>query len=136
MVGSPTMRGKGKHEHFCFAGQSAACQGYFPNGVLPCVCGAEGDAVTALSQVAVPSPLGGNPREEPGDALSQSMAAPSALPIKPEITVLSSDEKPKRPDAQVPLGPVRVCPSPRTAPPGRASCLADRETARSGILFA
>jgi len=43
-----------KHEYFCFAGQPAPCKGYFPNDVLPCVCGAEGDAVAALSQVAVP----------------------------------------------------------------------------------
>jgi len=47
------MKGEGKHEHFCFAGQPAACKGYFPDDVLPCVCGAEGDAVTALSLVAV-----------------------------------------------------------------------------------
>jgi hypothetical protein len=49
------MKGESKHEHFCFAGQPALCKGYLPNDVLPCVCGAEGDAVTALSQVAVPA---------------------------------------------------------------------------------
>jgi len=53
------MKGENKHEHFCFAGQPAPCEGYFPDDVLPCVCGAEGDAVTALSQVAIPAaPLG------------------------------------------------------------------------------
>jgi len=55
------VEGESKHEHFCFAGQPAPCKGYFPNDVLPCVCGVEGDAVTALSQVAVPAPLGGTP---------------------------------------------------------------------------
>jgi hypothetical protein len=50
------MNGENKHEHFCFAGQPAPCRGYFPNDVLPCVCGARGSAVTALSQVAVPVP--------------------------------------------------------------------------------
>jgi len=50
-----------EHEHFCFAGEPAPCEGYFPNDVLPCVCGAEGHAVAALSHVAVPAPLGGMP---------------------------------------------------------------------------
>jgi hypothetical protein len=50
-----------KHKHFCFAGEPAPCKGYFPNDTLPCVCGAESDAVTALSQVAVSAPLGGIP---------------------------------------------------------------------------
>jgi hypothetical protein len=53
--------GEGQHEPFCFAGQPAPCKGYFPDDVLPCVCGAEGDVVTALSQVAVPEPFGGTP---------------------------------------------------------------------------
>jgi hypothetical protein len=57
------MTGESKHEHFCFAGQPAPCKGYFPNDVLPCVCGVEGDAVTALSRVAVPAPLGGELRD-------------------------------------------------------------------------
>ena len=52
------MNGENKHEHFCFAGQPAPCRGYFPNDVLPCVCGARGSAVTALSQVAIPAPPG------------------------------------------------------------------------------
>lgn len=55
------MKGESKHAHFCFAGQPAPCKGYFPNDVLPCVCGVEGDVVSALSQVAVPAPLGGTP---------------------------------------------------------------------------
>jgi hypothetical protein len=55
------MKSESKHEHFCFAGQPAPCEGYFLNDVLPCVCGAEGDVVTALSGVAVPAPLGGKP---------------------------------------------------------------------------
>jgi hypothetical protein len=48
-----TINRAGNHEHYCFAGQPAPCKGYFPNDVLPCVCGAEGDVVTALSQVAM-----------------------------------------------------------------------------------
>jgi hypothetical protein len=55
------MEGKSKHEHFCFAGRPAPCKGYFPNDVLPCVCGAEGDVITALSQVAIAAPLEGTP---------------------------------------------------------------------------
>jgi hypothetical protein len=55
------MNGENKHEHFCFAGQSALCRGYFPNDVLLRVCGAGGNAVTSLSQVAVPAPLVGTP---------------------------------------------------------------------------
>ena len=39
------MKSESKHEHFCFAGQPAPCEGYFLNDVLPCVCGAEGDVV-------------------------------------------------------------------------------------------
>jgi hypothetical protein len=55
------MEDKSKHEHFCFAGQLASCQGYFPNEVLPCVCGADGNVIRALSQVAVRAPPGGTP---------------------------------------------------------------------------
>jgi hypothetical protein len=55
------MDDESKHDHFCFAGQPAPCKGYFLNDVLPCVCGAEGDAVEALGQVAVPAPLRGMP---------------------------------------------------------------------------
>ena len=49
------MKSEGKHKHFCFAGQPAPCEGYFLNDVLPCICGAYGDVVTALSRVAVPA---------------------------------------------------------------------------------
>jgi hypothetical protein len=55
------MKAESKHEHFCFAGRPAPCNGYFPNDVLPCVCGTESDAVTALSQLAVPALIGGMP---------------------------------------------------------------------------
>jgi hypothetical protein len=54
-----TVKTKSQHEHFCFAGQPAPCEGYFFNDVLPCVCGVEGDVIAALSRVAVPSSLGG-----------------------------------------------------------------------------
>jgi hypothetical protein len=67
------MKGESKHKHFCFAGQPAPCKGYFSNDVLPCVCGAEGDVVSALSQVAVPSPLGGAP--VPADVASATPAS-------------------------------------------------------------
>jgi hypothetical protein len=56
-----TMKGENKHEPFCCAGQPAPCKGYFPNDVLPCVCGTQCDIVTALSRVAVAAPLGGTP---------------------------------------------------------------------------
>ena len=42
-----------QHKPFCFAGQPADCDGYFPGDVLPCICGAQGDLIAALSQVAV-----------------------------------------------------------------------------------
>jgi len=53
-----------KHADFCFAGQPAPCEGYFPGNRLPCVCGAEGNVATALAQVAVPAPAGGVPPAE------------------------------------------------------------------------
>ena len=37
--------------------------GYFAGDVLPCICGAEGDVTTALSQVALPAPLCEKPAE-------------------------------------------------------------------------
>lgn len=43
------------HKPFCFAGQPAPCPGYFDKDVLPCVCGASGTTISALSQVAVPA---------------------------------------------------------------------------------
>jgi len=46
------------HQWFCFAGQSAPCVGLFPDDVLPCVCGAVGDPISALSQVAEAVMLG------------------------------------------------------------------------------
>jgi len=59
------MKNENKHEHFCFAGQPAPCEGYFANDVLPCVCGLEGDVLEALSRVAVPCPVGGAPVQVP-----------------------------------------------------------------------
>jgi hypothetical protein len=50
------MRGETEHEYFCFAGEPAPCKGYFPDDVLPCVCGAEGNVITALRQVALVPP--------------------------------------------------------------------------------
>jgi hypothetical protein len=43
------------HKPYCFAGQPASCPGYFENDLLPCVCGAEGDILVALSEVAIPA---------------------------------------------------------------------------------
>jgi hypothetical protein len=45
------MQSELKHKPFCFAGQAAPCTGYFPNDVLPCICGLEGDVITALTNV-------------------------------------------------------------------------------------
>jgi hypothetical protein len=42
------------HREYCFAGQTAACPGYFAGDVLPCVCGADGTLLQALSRIAVP----------------------------------------------------------------------------------
>jgi hypothetical protein len=42
------------HREYCFAGQTAACPGYFEGDVLPCVCGADGTVLQALSRIAVP----------------------------------------------------------------------------------
>jgi len=42
------------HQKYCFAGQPAPCPGYFEGDVLPCICGATGDVITALSQVSIP----------------------------------------------------------------------------------
>ena len=46
-----------KHEPYCFAGQPALCSGYFEGDMLPCICGTEGDAITALSELALPAPV-------------------------------------------------------------------------------
>jgi hypothetical protein len=42
------------HNVCCFAGQSAACPGYFSNDILPCVCYSKESLLLALSQVAIP----------------------------------------------------------------------------------
>jgi hypothetical protein len=41
------------HEPYCFAGQPAPCPDYFTNDVLPCVCGVNGNVLSALSQVVI-----------------------------------------------------------------------------------
>ena len=46
---------KNMHKTYCFAGQTAPCQGYFSDDVLPCVCGAEKSILVALGQVAMPA---------------------------------------------------------------------------------
>jgi hypothetical protein len=42
------------HNVCCFAGQLAACPGYFSNDILPCVCSSKESLLLALSQVAMP----------------------------------------------------------------------------------
>lgn len=42
------------HTAYCFAGQSAPCEGYFANDVLPCICSSKQSLLLALSQVAIP----------------------------------------------------------------------------------
>jgi hypothetical protein len=42
------------HRPDCFAGQPAACPGYFADDVLPCVCGVDGTALQALGRIAMP----------------------------------------------------------------------------------
>ena len=56
-----------KHKDFCSAGQPAPCEGYFTGNVLPCVCGAEGNVIQALNELAPEAPVGGTPptAEEP-----------------------------------------------------------------------
>ena len=48
--------GPAVHKPFCEAGQPAPCPGYFENDVLPCVCGATQDVLSALAQVQVAFP--------------------------------------------------------------------------------
>jgi hypothetical protein len=55
------MSPKMTHKSFCFAGEPSPCIGYFADDVLPCVCGAEGDVITALSRVALPAPMSEKP---------------------------------------------------------------------------
>jgi hypothetical protein len=50
-----------EHKWFCSAGQEASCKGYFPDDVLPCVCGAGTNVVATLSELAPPAPVGGAP---------------------------------------------------------------------------
>ena len=49
------MRTPTTHKQYCFAGQPASCTGYFANDKLPCICGADGDLLAALSEVAIPT---------------------------------------------------------------------------------
>jgi hypothetical protein len=42
------------HQQYCFAGQPAPCAGYFTNDVLPCICGVNGNVLSALSETAIP----------------------------------------------------------------------------------
>ena len=44
-----------KHQPYCFAGQPAPCEGYFTNDALPCVCGVNGNVLSALSETAIPA---------------------------------------------------------------------------------
>jgi hypothetical protein len=46
----PTM-----HKAYCFAGQPATCLSYFTNDVLACVCGVNGNVLSALSQIVIPA---------------------------------------------------------------------------------
>ncbi len=50
-------RVKLKHKPFCYAGQPAPCKGYFPNDVLPCICGVEGSVTVALAQLCPLPPI-------------------------------------------------------------------------------
>jgi len=87
-----TANGKSKHGHFRFAGQTAPCQGYFTNELLPSVCGAEGDAVTALSQVA---PRSGE-HTGPGTAGArkrQAFRAPSGVACPSRDSCLRQQKK-------------------------------------------
>jgi hypothetical protein len=43
------------HKCYCFAGQPAACEGYFARDVVPCVCGRDHNLLFVLSQVALHS---------------------------------------------------------------------------------
>jgi hypothetical protein len=43
------------HKQYCFAGQPAPCTGYFKHDTLPCVCGATGNPLFAISLVAIPA---------------------------------------------------------------------------------
>jgi hypothetical protein len=43
------------HKAYCFAGQPATCLSYFTNDVLACVCGVNGNVLSALSQIVIPA---------------------------------------------------------------------------------
>ena len=49
---------KVEHKPFCFGGEPAPCEGYFPDDVLPCVCTIE-NVLVALSEQAFPCVPGG-----------------------------------------------------------------------------
>jgi len=49
------MNSEVKHKWFCFAGEPAPCEGYFPGDVLPCVCTTR-NVVAELSQQALAAP--------------------------------------------------------------------------------
>ncbi len=51
------MKRHAKHKAFCFAGQPAPVKGYFPNDVLPCICGIEGSVTGALAWLCLPAPI-------------------------------------------------------------------------------
>jgi hypothetical protein len=57
------------HREYCFAGQPAACPGYFAGDILPCVCGADGTVLQALSRIAIPV----IPRGEEASSKSHAM---------------------------------------------------------------
>jgi hypothetical protein len=70
-----------EHKSFCFAGQPAPCTGYFPGDVLPCICGAEGDVTTALSQTALPAPV----CEKPAKRAPRKSAAKAPRTSRPTL---------------------------------------------------
>lgn len=49
------MKRQKMHQAYCFAGQPAACPGFFRKDVLPCVCGAGRSVLIALSEIAMPA---------------------------------------------------------------------------------
>jgi len=59
------MQSEHVHKPFCFAGQYADCEGYFPDDIVPCVCGSEGAAITALANVTEPFAASAQARGQP-----------------------------------------------------------------------
>jgi hypothetical protein len=43
------------HQWYCFATQPAPCPGYFPDDVLPCVCGDPGSLLGVMIQILMRS---------------------------------------------------------------------------------